>query len=78
MNSVGTAAVNAPQSKRFAKFGAARQSRQRLGCGGFSPAFLRVWRGWKVLKESGGDKDSAPHGAGIYKDFPGEISSVRQ
>ena len=35
------AAVNAPQSRRFAKFGDVRQSRQRLECGGFSTAFLR-------------------------------------
>jgi len=32
------AAVNAPQSKRFAKCQAIRQSRQRLDCGGFSTA----------------------------------------
>jgi hypothetical protein len=36
---VRKAAVNAPQSRRFAKFGEARQSRQRLDCGGFSTAF---------------------------------------
>jgi hypothetical protein len=35
----GKAAVNAPQSKRFAWFEDARQSRQRLECGGFSTAF---------------------------------------
>jgi hypothetical protein len=35
---VRKAAVNAPQSRRFAKFGEARQSRQRLDCGGFSTA----------------------------------------
>ena len=35
------AAVNAPQSRRFAKFSDVRQSRQRLDCGGFSTAFLR-------------------------------------
>jgi len=33
------AAVNAPQSKRFARFGPARWSRKRPECGGFSPAF---------------------------------------
>ena len=32
--------MNAPQSKRFAKFRVARQSRQRLDCGGFSAAIL--------------------------------------
>jgi hypothetical protein len=31
-----TAAVNAPHSKRFAKFQAIRPKRQRLDCGGFS------------------------------------------
>ena len=34
------AAVNAPQSRRFARLGEARQSRQRLDCGGFSTAFV--------------------------------------
>ncbi len=33
------AAVNAPQSRRFATDWAARLSRQRLECGGFSTAF---------------------------------------
>ncbi len=33
------AAVNAPHSKRFARFDIARQSRQHLECGGFSTAF---------------------------------------
>jgi hypothetical protein len=32
------AAVNAPQSRRFAYFGDDEQSRQRLDCGGFSTA----------------------------------------
>ncbi len=32
------AAVNAPQSRRFAKFNDAGQARQRLECGGFSTA----------------------------------------
>jgi hypothetical protein len=35
---MGKAAVNAPQSKRFAKFPASPSSRQRLDCGGFSTA----------------------------------------
>jgi hypothetical protein len=35
----GKAAVNAPQSRRFALCGDARWSRQRLECGGFSTAF---------------------------------------
>jgi hypothetical protein len=39
MDDRGKAAVNAPQSKRFAGFEDARQSRQRLECGGFSTAF---------------------------------------
>jgi hypothetical protein len=34
--------VNAPQSRRFAKFGDVRWSRQRLECGGFSTAFWLV------------------------------------
>jgi hypothetical protein len=38
------AAVNAPHSKRFAKFTAAKQSRQRLECGGFSTAFANPQR----------------------------------
>jgi hypothetical protein len=36
------AAVNAPQSKRFAKFAASAPTRQRLDCGGFSAAFART------------------------------------
>jgi hypothetical protein len=36
------AAVNAPQSRRFARFSEARWSRQRLECGGFSAAFWLV------------------------------------
>jgi hypothetical protein len=35
------AAVNAPPSRRFAKFKYAGHSRQRLDCGGFSTAFSR-------------------------------------
>jgi hypothetical protein len=35
------AAVNAPQSRRFAKFEDVRQVRQRLDCGDFSTAFGR-------------------------------------
>ncbi len=38
----GTAAVNAPHSRRFAKFEDVQQSRQRLECGDFSPAFGRA------------------------------------
>ena len=37
----GKAAVNAPQSRRFAKFEDAGHARQRLDCGGFSTAFCR-------------------------------------
>jgi hypothetical protein len=37
--SSGTAAVNAPHSKRFANFADARQTRQRMECGDFSTAF---------------------------------------
>jgi hypothetical protein len=33
------AAVNAPQSRRFARFEKTPPSRQRLDCGGFSAAF---------------------------------------
>ena len=33
------AALKPPQSRRFAEFAAAWQSRQRLDCGGFSAAF---------------------------------------
>jgi hypothetical protein len=33
------AAVNAPQSKRFAQYENAQTTRQRLDCGGFSTAF---------------------------------------
>jgi hypothetical protein len=40
LNSARKAAVNAPQSRRFVKFGEARQSRQRLDCDGFSTAFV--------------------------------------
>src|SRR6516162_8630479 len=36
------AAVNAPQSKRFAETQPARQSRKRLDCGGFSTAFEQI------------------------------------
>jgi hypothetical protein len=36
---MGKAAVNAPQSRRFAKFNDAGRARQRLECGGFSTAF---------------------------------------
>ena len=32
--------MNAPQSRRFARFKSAKRSRQRLDCGGFSTAFL--------------------------------------
>ncbi len=35
----GKAVLKPPHSKRFAKFGDIRQSRQRLDCGGFSTAF---------------------------------------
>jgi len=35
---LGKAAVNAPQSKRFAMFDSAGYARQRLECGGFSTA----------------------------------------
>jgi hypothetical protein len=38
-------AVNAPQSRRFARVGEARQSRQRLDCGDFSTAFERETMG---------------------------------
>lgn len=37
----GKAAVNAPQSRRCARFEDAGQARQRLECGGFSNAFGR-------------------------------------
>jgi sugar lactone lactonase YvrE len=37
--------VNAPQSKRFAKFHSIRWSRQRLECGGLSTAFRDVQQG---------------------------------
>jgi hypothetical protein len=39
------AAVNAPQSKRFAKQEAPRQSRERMECGGFSAALAPVFFG---------------------------------
>jgi hypothetical protein len=54
--------VNAPQSKRFARFNDVQQSRQRLECGGFSTAFPRLAK--LGFKKSGGDKNSVPHGAG--------------
>jgi hypothetical protein len=37
----GKAAVNAPQSRRFARFADDGQSRQRLEWGGFSTAFVQ-------------------------------------
>jgi hypothetical protein len=44
------AAVNAPQSKRFARDGEVRWSRQRLDCGGFSTAFRDDQQGASALK----------------------------
>ena len=38
---IATAVLKPPHSKRFAKFGADKQSRQRLECGGFSTAVSR-------------------------------------
>jgi hypothetical protein len=44
------AAVNAPQSKRFARDGEVSWSRQRLDCGGFSTAFRDAQQGASALK----------------------------
>ena len=41
-NHTRKAAVNAPQSKRFAMFVDSWRSRERLDCGGFSTALLHL------------------------------------
>jgi hypothetical protein len=54
------AAVNAPHSKRFARFASFTPTRQRLVCGDFSTAFARAMLSddsltWRA-RESGGER----------------------
>jgi len=60
------AAVNAPQSRRFARFADTWQTRERLDCGGFSTAFMRRTQSSKTNLHNAPIDFCRPFGAWNY------------